>query len=601
MTNIARTGAAALFACCTLTAAVAAKKDVDKAVYEKYSNKAFSNPDGMAQTEWGTLNCHDPKLFQDEDGTYYVYSTDAAIGGAGQKGLQIRTSTDLVHWQSLGKSAIQRKWDKDWLKWTNFTTANASTWAPTVIKQNGLYYLIHGIIVDGRSQGHPDASIAMAISSSPTGPFYPASQAASKDKKAGEVLEQLGVTYKQSTVVRYAWFDRSFDDDDPSIADNYCYNLANYDTHAAQEADVAGSWSYGFGGIDPEFVMDVATGKLVEYDIAGRTCYGLTYGSWKGGIALMYLDAVSLKPVNPADGAELDAPADTVEGAFGVAIAGGFGAAYEGAQVIYNSDTGYYYCFVSMGGLDWDYRVGVGRAKEVTGPSFDGSGKSMYLDPMTASNYHAIGSKIIGSHALSGEYSFRCQGGQSILRSNDGKILFACHARTNFLMGWFFFLQVHQLFFTDDGWPVLNQNEYYEDKNVTEALAALKATDVAGNYDVVLTVRGTAVEPVASLGIFGAGDNKLSVNKTDAVPTESKLVTLTADGKVTGAYTGSWALAADGYSFTATLDGVGSFRGYALGAVDWARKKGKGRRTITVTAFDGEKTGEYLWGNRREK
>ena len=603
MTKQIRSSVATLFVCCALSAAFAAKKDVDRAVFDKYSSKALSKPDSIGQDAWGALNCHDPKLFQDDDGTYYVYSTDAAIGGAGQKGLQIRTSTDLVHWQSLGKSAIQRKWDKDWLKWTNFTMANASTWAPTVIKQNGLYYLIHGIIVDSRSPGHPDASITMAISSSPTGPFYPAAQAASKDKKAGEILAQLGVTYQQSTVVRYAWFDRTFDDDDPSIADNYCYNLANYDTHAAAEADTAGSWSYGFGGIDPEFVFDVATGKLMEYDIAGRTCYGLTYGSWKGGIALMYLDAVSLKPVNPADGTELDAPADTVEGAFGVAIAGGFGAAYEGAQVIYNSDTGYYYCFVSMGGLDWEYRVGVGRSKEVTGPYMDGSGKNMYLDPMTASNYHAIGSKIIGSHALAGEYSFRCQGGQSILRTNDGKILFACHARTNFLPGFYFFLQVHQLFFTDDGWPVLNQNEYYEDKNVAEKLETLKKTDIAGTYDVVLTVRGTEIDTIGNLGLFMRGDENLSitVNKQDAKPTESKPVTLSADGTVSGAYSGNWTLADDGYHITVALDGVGSFRGYALRAVDWARKKGNTRRTITFTAFDGEKTGEYLWGNRRDK
>ncbi|MBR1404130.1 MAG: glycoside hydrolase family 43 protein [Treponema sp.] len=589
-----RFGVAAVVACSVLSGAFAAKNDVDKAVLTKYAN---ANAFNGSQDIWGPLNCHDPKLFQDDDGTYYVYSTDAAIGGAGQKGLQIRTSKDLVHWTSLSKSAIQRKWDKDWLKWVNFNMAQASTWAPTVIKQNGLYYLIHGIITDSRSPGNPDAAIALTISSSPTGPFWPAAQAAAKDAKVGEILSKLGVTYKQSNIVRYTWYDRSWDDDDPSIAEQYCNNLANYDTHAAAEADTAGGWAYGFGGIDPEFVTDVATGKNVEYDIKGRKCLGLTYGSWKGGIALLYLDAVSLKPVNPADGKEIDAPADTVPGAFGIAIAGGYGAAYEGAQVIYNSNTGYYYCFVSMGSLDWDYRVGVGRSKEVTGPYFDGSGKSMYLDAMAASNYHEIGSKIIGGHELEKEFSFRCQGGQSILRANDGKVLFACHARTNFLPGYYFFLQVHQLFFTDDGWPVLNQNEYYEDKNFTEKLAALKASDIAGNYDAILTVRSAEMSDYKPFG----QNEPVTVTTADGVPTASKQIALSADGTVTGAYTGTWQLAADGYTFSISLDGVGDFRGYALDAVDWARRKGKNRRTITFTAFDGEKTGEYFWGNKREK
>ena len=70
---------------------------------------------------------------------------------------------------------------------------------------------------------------------------------------------------------------------------------------------------------------------------------------------------------------------------------------------------------------------------------------------------------------------------------------------------------------------------------------------------------------------------------------------------MSGAYTGTWSLSGDGYTFTVSLDGTGTFKGYVLKAVDWARKKGKNRQTITFTAFDGEKSGEYFWGNRREK
>ena len=587
MENLCRKMSALLLAFAFVSAAFAAKRDVDGCVYSRYGN-----PNGNgSQDTWGVVNCHDPKIFQDDDGTYYVYSTDAAIGGAGQKGLQIRKSTDLVNWVSLPTSALQRKWDREWLRWVNFNNATASSWAPTVIKQNGLYYMLHGIITDVNNSGYPVAAITLAISASPTGPFVPAASA-NKDKTLKPLLEKLGVKYSQSNIVRYTYNDRSWDSDVPSIADWYCYNTAMWDTQNGYEGDVS-SMSLGFGCIDPEFVTDVSNGKLVEYDIAGRTCYGLTYGSWKGGIALMYLDKTSLKPVNPADGNEIEEPSDTVEGAFGVAIGGGYGAAYEGAQVIYNGDTGYYYLFVSMGSLDWDYRVGVGRSKEITGPYLDASGKSMLLDPMVSSNYHEIGSKIIGSHELKGEYSFRCQGGQSIMRTQDGKIVFANHARTNYLPGYFFFLQIHQMFFTDDGWPVLNQNDYYADSKFTEKTGTVSVADIAGTYSTILTERNAKIGNWKPYG----HDSVVEVCLADAVPTPSKEITLGADGSVSGAYSGKWTLSDDG-KFLVALDGIGTFHGYALKACDWARKSGSDRLTVTFTTIDGEKTGEYFWGNK---
>lgn len=582
---------AAILSCTFL---YAAKRDVDKYVYTKYANSQSG-----VQSDWGAINCHDPKIFQDDDGTYYVYSTDAAVGGAGQKGVQIRSSTDLVHWTSLAQSAIQHKWDKNWLKWVNFNMSNASTWAPTVIKQNSLYYMFHGIITDSRSPGYPDAAITMAISSSATGPFYPASTAALKDEKIKSVLENLNITYTQSMLVRYGYYDRSFDfDADESITEFPMNNTGTYDTYNEMDADI-NSMSYGFGCIDPEFVIDVSTGKNAEFTVAGRKCYGITYGSWKGGIALMYVDSTSLKPVN-SEGNEMDAPADSESGAFGKLVAGGFGAAYEGAQLIYNSENGWYYVFVSMGNLDNEYRVGVGRSKDVYGPYLDGSGRNMKLEPMVASDYHEIGSKIMGGEQLKCDYGWRCPGGESILRTNDGKIVFACHSRTSFLPGYFFFLQVRQMFFTKEGWPVLNHNEYYADENFKEELVPLTAEDVAGTYNAILTVRGNTVKNYTPYGATMPAE----VHYEDAVPTDSKELVLNKDGTVGGKnYSGAWTLASDGYSIkvdlkTAKGKSIGTFNGYVLNAVDWALKTPTARKTVTFTTFDGEKTGEYFWGNK---
>ncbi len=570
------------------------ENDVDAYVYEKYAKAS----DG-SQSAWGALNCHDPKLFQDDDGTYYVYSTDAAIGNKGAKGLQIRKSKDLVHWESLPKSMIQNNWDQQWLDWSGFTKRRASSWAPTVIKQNGLYYMFHGICVDASDRAHHNASITFAISNSAEGPFYPASQAAEMDEKIAAKLSELGVDYKQSMLVRYAFKDRVNDDFESQLVREYSSkNTGGFDT-IKRTIRSRGTWSGGFGAIDPEFVFDVASGKLMTYKIGGNECYALTYGSWKGGIALMYLDAVSLKPVD-SKGQELDAPADSQDDAFGVLVAGGNGAAYEGAQVIYNSDTGYYYVFVSMGDLQWEYRIGVGRSKEIEGPYSDTSGNPMILDGSAASKYHEYGGKLLPAAELAGEYPFRSQGGQSILYTADGKVMLACHTRTNFTPEYYFFLQLHQMFFNQDGWPLLNQNEYYNDfDGQDEKLAPLTVKDIAGSYDVILTERGSESKALKFFG--GSIGNNACV--ADALPAPSKEVILTKGkkgGKVKGAYSGKWTLAEDGHSIEIDIDDIGIFKGYVFKAVDWSRKDLSGtRKTISFTSLDSEKTGEYLWGNRR--
>ena len=217
-----------------------------------------------------------------------------------------------------------------------------------------------------------------------------------------------------------------------------------------------------------------------------------------------------------------------------------------------------------------------------------------------SSDYHEIGSKIMGGEQLKGDYGWRCPGGESILHTNDGKVVFACHSRTSFLPGYFFFLQVRQMFFTKEGWPVLNHNEYYADENFKEALAPLTAEDVAGAYNAILTVRGNTIKNYTPYGATMTAE----VHYEDAVPTDSKELVLNKDGTVGGKnYSGSWTIASDGYSIkvdlkTAKGKSIGTFSGYALKAVDWALKTPTARKTVTFTTFDGERTGEYFWGNK---
>lgn len=621
-------------------------------VKNKYSNGA--NDSRKSQTGWNAANCHDPKLFQDDDGTYYVYATDASCGNIGYVGIHVRSSKDLVSWTGWKQSALNAYWDEDFLAWEGFkassvetkqnnTEYTAYTWAPTVIKQNDLYYMYHGVNADVKLSGGGTkwaSSICLAIASKPTGPFYPASfisnYTSGSDTYGNDAdinsikskLNSLGVTYKQNFLVRYN-----------AVGSSARAEQSTLDGNKIPNPDYTDANNGRFGCIDPEFVYDMDTGEIMKYTIGSNTCYAIIYGSWLNGIALAYVDSVSLKPVYKdtanhnidqitidgvtyKTGDPMDIPLDKAStwGGFntgnyaclGERIAGGYGAGYEGAQLFYNSNTHYYYLITSCGGLDYEYRCTLGRSDTIEGPYFDAGGQNMVLTSSNAANYHAIGSKIIGSHALQNEYSFRCQGGLSVWRNKDGEIIFANHARTNFQEGYYFYLQCHQMFFNADGWPVLNQNEYYNDytgltKDGKESLTALKMSDVAGTYDTILTVRGTDTAPVNSLGIYGASEVSTKVNKQDAMPTASKEMILDENGNITGAYRGEWKLGTDGYSVTIALkdtnnSDLGTFKGYVLHAVDWARKSGD-RRTITFTTLCSEtsakEAGEFFWGNMR--
>jgi len=537
--------------------------DLDANVSTKYSSNG---------AEWG---CHDPKLFQDDDGTYYVYST------GWNSGVQLRKSTDLVNWENCSFSL--RTYDTEFVNWVG----SSGSWAPTVVKQNGKYYMFHGIITGNPPDVH--ACITLAISETPDGNFLPASQYDS-------------ITYKTSTLVRYTW-------DNTASGYTNTYNNANK------------SWNNGFGCIDPEFVFDVATGELMTYTIGSNTCYAVTYGSWKQGIAVLYVDAETFKPVctvagksaynnvTYSIGSEMDAPADSINGNQGTFLVGrnpnsSTDSAYEGAQLIYNSNTKYYYMFVSMGELTYEYRVGVGRAYSANGTSIpttykDANGGNM--STVSNSTYHAIGAKIMGAEKLYGENGWRSPGGQSILRTKDGKIMFACHSRTTF-NGGSFALRLHQMFFNDDGWPVLNHNDYYDDyagytTDGTEGLCRLTLEEIAGTYKTILTERGTAKSELS------LDNGTYTGNTADGNATESKSITISSDGTISGSYSGSVSLASNGYTATINLTNYGTFKGYFLYAVDWARKAGS-RRTITFTSLcestSSKAKGEYFWGNKSE-
>lgn len=537
------------------TSSTAVSEFASSYVSTKYSTStaAVTASDANPAT-WGALNCHDPDIFQDTDGTYYVFSTDASYGGVWGGGIQVRKSTDLVNWTCLSSPAIT-VWDQEMLNWCGFSATYASggtattpyTWAPCVVKLNGKYYMYHGVITT--LAGQIRAWIGLAIADSVTGPYIPAASYNS-------------TTYPTSTVVRYTW-------------------TATTGTITAGSLNVSGgSYNTGYGAIDPS----------LTYDTSGNLW--MSYGSWKGGIAILQLDASTGLPT-------VGAPADLYSGGVGTQIAGGNGAAYEGSCVVNLSGSSYYYLLMCSGNVTSDYSVRIGRCLKssgINGSYVDSQGNSLTgvtSTKGTSTNFHLYGNKLMGSSAFSGEYGWRAPGGPSLLvNASDGRMFLAVHTRTNFLASYYFYLQIHQLYLTSDGWLVVNPNEYYD-----ESLTTIPASSFVGTYDSIYTVRSSTYGSFTEDG--GTVDS--SVDLADANETTSKSIIFNADGSIGGSYTGTWALSG-GYNLTLTLKDssgttLGTYIGVVTNAVDWARiGTSVTRRTISFTTFCAS-TGEYFYGN----
>jgi GH43 family beta-xylosidase len=82
-------------------------------------------------------------------GRYYCYSTDRG-------GVNVSVSEDLVTWESLGY-AFQRAGRKDF-------------WAPCVVYYDGFFYMYVSTAPEDSTDAH-DERLALAVSSSPVGPF----------------------------------------------------------------------------------------------------------------------------------------------------------------------------------------------------------------------------------------------------------------------------------------------------------------------------------------------------------------------------------------------------------------------------------------------
>lgn len=260
----------------------------------------------------------------------------------------------------------------------------------------------------------------------------------------------------------------------------------------------------------------------------------MVYGSYSGGIYILKMDRQTGLPL-PDQG-------------YGKHLIGGNHSRIEAPTIQYNPDTGYYYMYVSFGGLDstGGYNMRVARSTTPDGPYLDAHGNNMAdakSDPSLPlfddASIEPYGVKLMGSHVFTRELGdpatntpstlgvgYQSPGHNSWYQDPDtGKMFLIFHTRFPGA-GELHQVRTQQIWFNRAGWPVLSPMQYAGETN-----GKIKRSEVEGTWQVI------------NMG-----------NDINTSAKESENITLTSNGKITGAYSGKWKLTAQ-HNAELTLNG----------------------------------------------
>ena len=318
----------------------------------------------------------------------------------------------------------------------------------------------------------------------------------------------------------------------------------------------------------------------VFYDEEGQLW--LVYGSWSGGIWMLELDETTglrdydVKYTQVGSGNNI-----TTDPYFGKKIAGGYYVSGEAPYIEYIG--GYYYLFVTYGGLEstGGYVMRLFRSTKPNGPYVDASGRNAIFTGYVMNygkNADNRGVKVLGaydkwgflSESRSGEGELS-QGHNSVIAAEDGRTYLVYHTRFNDGSEGHQ-VRVHQLFQTKNGWLVASPFEYNGD-TLTDASVAqrqLFANDeIAGTYQLLV--------------------HKYDIDYKNREVVTPVQVALNADGTVSGAYNGTWAVE-EGTSYVTIRLGSTTYDGVII-------EQQMDRRTIKTIAFSAlSRGGINIWG-----
>lgn len=282
------------------------------------------------------------------------------------------------------------------------------------------------------------------------------------------------------------------------------------------------------------------------------------------------------------------------------------GSLVTGSEIFYSKETGYYYLLVTYGNEDTNYNIRVARSKEIDGEYVDMLGQSMseFSSKMGKSQYDKGTVLLAGYNFLASsqggvvysDIGRASIGSPNIIKTKDGNWFVASQSQVYFKADTSIItgtaaaqenginnintepsLEIREMLFTKDGWPMAEPEVYSGEKAQTK----IKKTSLYGNWDIIVFS-----------GEGNSDDYKATERNTSEIVTihEKAVITqkdiekgkkLSSDGILTGA---------DGY-YTITLDGV-SYSVYPTALWDWELGEG----SIVFTGYGSD--GSTIWGKK---
>ncbi len=380
------------------------------------------------------ITCHDPSIFKDFDGTYYIFGS-FLTGGSTQ---------DLYNWTSLdariqgGFSQEVRDQIKAWNKDENADGWNGYLWAPDIIYNPHMEKYCMYLSANGDDW---KSNIVLLTADDIMGPY----------DYAGSIV--------------YGGFD----------ADNYGETDAPKvlgESEIPERYVVNGIANRKWGNMWPNCID-----PCVIFDDEGNLW--MSYGSWSGGIFMLELD----EETGLRDYSVTYESNEHSDAYFGAKIAGGSYASGEASYIQKIGD--YYYLFISYGALEarGGYNVRIFRSQRPDGDYVDLLGNTPYFDRLVQNFNLSVGVRLMGG------YKWRnfnvgqvAQGHNSAFVDDDGRAYMVFHTRTaNGTEG--HNVKVHQLFMTKEGWLVAAPYQ-----TTGEALKpdGYTVSEVAGDYEIIL-------------------------------------------------------------------------------------------------------------------
>lgn len=321
--------------------------------------------------------------------------------------------------------------------------------------------------------------------------------------------------------------------------------------------------------IDPDLFFD-EHGKL-----------WMVYGSYSGGIFIMEMDAETGLPI-AYESSTLNSEND----GYGRKLMGGNHARMEAPYIQYVPESGYYYLYVTFGGLDstGGYNMRVSRSLTPEGPYYDAEGNNMLLAAGKAGaglegndpNIAPYGVKQLGNFVFSNldgaanypSYGYVSAGHNSTYYDEQtGKLFNIFHSRFPG-RGEQHEIRVHQMWINEAGWPVMAPHRY-----VGETIRAVKQEEIVGPYH------------------FVNHGKEITKNITS-----TSYIELLANGQIAGSATGTWELTgARGYDVKITLVENGQELEYE-GV--FARLWDSTREQYVMSFSASSAQGATVWGSR---